>query len=142
MTRLEGVTQTKLRIARETRLEVFTRDGNWLEPEKLLDQIARGRFDARRSDVLVTLTGRVHFASEQLYLELPIGGELPLRFSLEADPKRKHRETRFDEIGALNGQSIEVTGRWRAAAGGRPARILVRSWKTVSETKPADLSGT
>ena len=135
MKRLEGVTQTKLRIARETRLEVYTRGGGWLPPQRMLEQIARGKFDARKNDIRVTGTGVIRIEGERIFIAL--GSEDARTELLLASPPGEKPGAKNPLAGLEEqaGQTVEITGLWRPESSELPQRLLVSQWKVRSPRK-------
>lgn len=120
---------TKLRIGRETRIEVLPRSGVWLAPPLLVKQIARAGFEARRGDVLVQATGRVAREAGVPRLTVDQPGGAPLVFLLSgADPAPGRGEALPDAA------AVEVLGLWQPGAGSGPATLVV---KKIRLLKPA-----
>ena len=94
---------TKLRIGRETRIEVSSRSGIWLDPALLLKQIARAGYEARRGDVLVRATGRLRRVGDRWTLALEQPGGAAREVALVGAPGP----------GWVEDAAVEVRGLWR-----------------------------
>jgi hypothetical protein len=123
-------------------LEVFTKEGVWLAPEALLDQIGRGKFDPRRSDVLVTLSGSLTTDGGKPVLTLSLPDQSPVEFMIEPEPKSRLAKSLADEADKLSGRRVEIAGLWRPTPTEGPDRLLVRSLKEAPEPKRSASPGT
>jgi hypothetical protein len=134
LTSLEGVAQTKLRIAKETRLEVLTKSGAWVPPERMLERIARGKYDARRGDVRLTVVGTVRRLGAQLFVDLGSESTERTELLMVEPPDSKHGKSSLMEgLADREGRGVEVTGLWRQKTIDQCVRILVGRWKPVEE---------
>ena len=127
--------QTKLRIARETRLEVYTKQGVWVPPSSMLEQIARGNFDARRQDVRITVVGTMQSNGDRSTIEIDQPGSPSV--SLTLVPGKELRPEEMPALRQRTGERVELTGIWRPGAGEGPARLLVSQWKPATGSAPA-----
>ncbi|MFM7320640.1 MAG: hypothetical protein ACKO5K_03820 [Armatimonadota bacterium] len=116
---------TKLRIGRETRIEVLPRSGVWLAPPLLVKQIARAGFEARQNDVLVLAKGRVARDSDGPVLTVDQPAGEPVVFRLSGADLASGKGNPLAEGGA-----VEVLGAWRAGGSG-PATLIARKVRAL-----------
>ena len=110
---------TKLRIGKETRIDIMTRAGVWVSPDLLLRQIARGGFFVKPGDILVVATGTVARDAGLPRLLVDQPGREPLPLLLESYPDQPEA-------------AVEVTGLWLPGDTGKPGALRVKKVRPIS----------
>jgi hypothetical protein len=126
------VDKTQLHTVGTTRLQIELKPKIWIEPSRLLDQIARAGFQPRHKDVLFTLGGSLAKKDSEFLLVVDDIKSKPMIFRIlfeEGKPKEGKARKAIDELmeraGKLEGQPVELEGWWRRSEDPKYSGVLL-----------------
>lgn len=104
------MSSTKLRIGRETRIEVYSHAGIWIAPPLMLREIARCGFEVKAGDIQVRAVGALRRCADSvdLVVDQPQGAGIAFR---------------LDRLPPNTPDTLDITGRWTEG------RLTVVAWK-------------